>query len=130
MGWAAHDYHAASPHQQRADAAYETAVAVMRERTRKADESPLVFDELCKFGFRRNLWGHRTLGVALAATGLRIAFGAAAFGVVGVIRVSIPTALAVGMVVAGGEYGQPASRRTARISRAARSSAASRVRCR
>jgi hypothetical protein len=90
--------------QQHADAAYETAVAVMRERTRKADEFPLVLDELCNYGFRRNLWGHRTLGIALAAMGALIAFGAAAFGVVGVIRVSIPTALAVGLVDAAGAF--------------------------
>jgi hypothetical protein len=76
----------------------------MRERTRKADEFPLVLDELCNYGFRRNLWGHRTLGIALAAMGALIAFGAAAFGVVGVIRVSIPTALAVGLVDAAGAF--------------------------
>jgi hypothetical protein len=87
---------------ENADAAYETAVAALRERTRKADEFPLVFDEVCNYGFRRNLWGHRSLGIVLAAAGALVALGAAAFGAAGVIRVSIPTALAVGILDAAG----------------------------
>jgi hypothetical protein len=85
-----------------ADAAYEAAVEALRERTRNAEKFPLVFDEVCNYGLRRNLWGHRTLGIVLAATGALISFGAAAFGVAGVLRVSVPTALAVGMVDAAG----------------------------
>jgi hypothetical protein len=78
-----------------ADAAYETAVAALRERTRSRDEFPLVFDELCNYGFRRNLWGHRTLGITLAVGGALIALGAAALDITGVISVSAPTALII-----------------------------------
>jgi hypothetical protein len=82
----------------KADAVYETAVAALRERTRNADEFPLVFDEVCNYGFRRNLWGHRTLGIVLAAAGALIALGAAVLGVLGVVQVSVPTALVVAIL--------------------------------
>jgi hypothetical protein len=87
---------------QNADAAYETAVAALRERTRNPDEFPLVFDEVCSYGFRRNLWGHRTLGITLAVGGALIALGAAVLGVIGVVRVSVPAALVVAIVDATG----------------------------
>lgn len=49
-----------------ADAVYEAATDDLRDRTRDSDEFPLVFDELCNYGFRRNLWGLRTWGITLA----------------------------------------------------------------
>jgi hypothetical protein len=81
-----------------ADAVYETAVAALRERTRDPGEFPLVFDELCNYGFRRNLWGHRTLGVALAAGAALVALSAAVLGIVGLIQVSVSTALVVAAI--------------------------------
>lgn len=87
---------------ENADAAYETAVAALREHTRSVDEFPLVFEEVCNYGFRRNLWGHRTLGIVLAAAGTLIALGAAALGIAGVTRVSVPMAPAVAIVDAAG----------------------------
>lgn len=83
---------------QSADAVYETAVAALRERTRSRDEFPLVFDELCNYGFRRNLWGHRKLGTTLAVGGALIALGAAVLDITGVISLSTPTALIVFVV--------------------------------
>lgn len=49
-----------------ADAAYEACVLFLRERTRDRNEFPLIFEENCSYGFRRNLWGLRPWGLALA----------------------------------------------------------------
>jgi hypothetical protein len=59
-----------------ADAAYDAAVEALRERTRDRQKFPLVFDELCSYGFRRNLWGHRSLGIAISIAGLSGAIAA------------------------------------------------------
>lgn len=73
----------------KADAAYETAVAALRERTRDPDELPLVFDEVC------NLWGHRRLGIVLALAGAVIASGAAVLGAADVAQISVPASVAI-----------------------------------
>lgn len=49
----------------RADDVYETVVGVLRDRTRNPRKFPLVFKELCNYGFRRNLWGLRPWGVTI-----------------------------------------------------------------
>lgn len=63
-----------------ADAAYDSAVEALRERTRDQERFPLVFEELCGYGFRRNLWGHRPLGIALSIAGFLGAMGALLVG--------------------------------------------------
>lgn len=85
-------------HPEAADAAYETAVAALREQTRDQERFPLVFDELCNYGFRRNLWGHRALGIAVALGSVIVILGVAVLGAVGAVRISGPTALAVALV--------------------------------
>lgn len=50
----------------RADAAYEAAVKVLRERSRDRVEFPLVFKENVSYGFRRNLWGMKPIGLAVS----------------------------------------------------------------
>ena len=62
------DVHLASQRQERADPAaadrsYEAAVAVLREVTRDRNRYPLVFAENVSYGFRRNCWAVRPLGV-------------------------------------------------------------------
>ena len=52
-----------------ADAVYEAAVYRLREKTRDADKYPLVLKENISYGFRRNLWAMKPLGIALAAIG-------------------------------------------------------------
>ena len=49
-----------------ADHAYETCVAVLLERTRKREQFPLLFEENCSYGFRRNLWGMKSIGIVLS----------------------------------------------------------------
>jgi hypothetical protein len=66
---------AQAPHD--ADALYETAVRLLRERTRDRKRFPLVFEEVANYGFRRNLWGLRQLGLwatvlSLAAAGVTL----------------------------------------------------------
>lgn len=53
-----------------ADMAYDAAVAVMRERTRDQRLFPLVYKENVSYGFRRNLWGMKPLGMVVALLGL------------------------------------------------------------
>ena len=49
-----------------ADRKYEEAVTSLREATRDASRFPLVFAENANYGFRRNLWGLRPVGTAVA----------------------------------------------------------------
>ena len=49
------------------DQHYEAAVSFLRESTRDASKFPLVFAENVNYGFRRNLWGLKPYGLALAA---------------------------------------------------------------
>ena len=53
----------------KADAVYDACTAFLLEKTRTRDQFPLVFEANCDYGFRRNLWGMKTLGtfIALAA---------------------------------------------------------------
>ncbi len=55
-----------------ADQYYETAVKTLIARTRNKERFARVFDELCQYGFRRNLWGCRKPGLWLAALGLAL----------------------------------------------------------
>jgi hypothetical protein len=60
---------------QAADAAYDTCVAVLIERTRDRKSFPLLFEENCHYGFWRNLLGLRPLGIATSFLGtIAIAF--------------------------------------------------------
>jgi len=52
-----------------ADQVYETCVAVLRGKTRNREKFPLVFVENCNYGFCRNLWGLKPLGLPLAIGG-------------------------------------------------------------
>jgi hypothetical protein len=49
-----------------ADALYDAAVARFRELRRDKKRFPLIFAENCSYGFRRNLFGLRIVGVSLA----------------------------------------------------------------
>lgn len=63
-----------------ADRLYEEAVAVLRERTRKADDFPLVAAENADYGFRRNAYGVRPYGIAAAAVGVVVSIAFAVLG--------------------------------------------------
>jgi hypothetical protein len=49
-----------------ADAKYEVATDILRERTR-GEQFPLVRAEVANYGYRRNLYGCRVFGIAVAA---------------------------------------------------------------
>jgi hypothetical protein len=53
-----------------ADEAYEACVDFMKGRTRDRKKFNLVFEENCNYGFRRNLWGLKPIGLALAVAAL------------------------------------------------------------
>ena len=80
-----------------ADMAYDTCTAFLIERTRKKDIFPLVFEENCNYGFRRNLWGMKPLGLT---TSMVSTCAVAAIVVLEVRtgRVPSPTAIACGVI--------------------------------
>jgi hypothetical protein len=55
--------------QQSADAAYDACVTVLIEQTRERKRFPLLFEENCNYGFWRNLWGLRPLGITSSLLG-------------------------------------------------------------
>lgn len=55
---------------QQADAAYESAVFQLREKTRDVDRYPLVFKENVSYGFRRNLLALKPVGLILSVCAL------------------------------------------------------------
>jgi hypothetical protein len=53
-----------------ADRIYEVATRALIERTRDRKRYDRVFDELCQYGFRRNLWGCRWTGLWVSGIGV------------------------------------------------------------
>jgi hypothetical protein len=53
----------------RADEVYETCINHLRERTRDKAAFPLLFEENCNYGFWRNLWGLKPIGITLSVIG-------------------------------------------------------------
>ena len=62
----------------RAVETYEACVQFLRDNTRPHEQFPLVFEANCEYGFRRNLWGMKPIGVALAV-GSAIAIAARSY---------------------------------------------------
>jgi len=52
-----------------ADDTYDSCTAFLLEKTRKKESFPLIFEENCNYGFRRNLWGMKPLGIATSLIG-------------------------------------------------------------
>ncbi len=50
-----------------ADKVYEEYVRYLRDSTRDRDRYPAVFAENVNYGFRRNLWGLKPIGIVIAA---------------------------------------------------------------
>jgi hypothetical protein len=71
-----------------ADDYYETAIQALRERTRDHQRFDRVFDENCQYGFRRNLWGCRVIGMWLALAGLAVTAGLGGLDASGVLKIS------------------------------------------
>ena len=55
-----------------ADQVYEAFGDLLRERTRDVKKYRLLFEELINYGFRRNLWGWKAVGVTLSGAVLMI----------------------------------------------------------
>lgn len=53
----------------KADQVYDSCTAFLLEKTRDKKQFPLVFEENCNYGFRRNLWGMKPLGILTSAAG-------------------------------------------------------------
>lgn len=61
------DGEAADP--QNADQVYEAFATFLREATRDKEKYRLVYAENVNYGFRRNLWGLKPIGIGIAALG-------------------------------------------------------------
>ena len=64
----------ASP--EHADNVYDTCVRWLLEQTRDQKRFSLVFEENCNYGFRRNLWGMKPVGIFLSVVGLFLGLAA------------------------------------------------------
>jgi len=53
----------------KADDAYDACTAFLLEKTRDKKRFSLVFEENCNYGFRRNLWGLKPLGITTSVVG-------------------------------------------------------------
>lgn len=53
-----------------ADHIYDACTALLLERTRDRKKYELLFEENCNYGFRRNLWGMKPLGVITSVAGV------------------------------------------------------------
>jgi hypothetical protein len=62
-----------------ADAVYEACVVYLRESTRDRKKFPLVFEENCSYGFRRNTWGLKPYAVTISIAVLLGAIAHVAF---------------------------------------------------
>lgn len=83
------------------DAAWESAVAELRELTRDRAEFPLVFAENKAYGFERNLLGMRPVGVWASIASLVVFAVAVAAHEIWNVPVSLP-AVGMGVLVVGG----------------------------
>lgn len=59
-----------------ADKVYEEYVRYLRDSTRDREKYPRVFEELVNYGFRRNLWGLKPVGLSLAVLASAAGLGA------------------------------------------------------
>ena len=62
-------------HPEQADDGYEGATAWLLARTRDRDRFGLLFQENISYGFRRNLWGLKPLGLASGAVAIAVVLG-------------------------------------------------------
>jgi hypothetical protein len=53
----------------RADEVYDSCTALLLAKTRDRKAFPLIFEENCNYGFRRNLWGMKPLGILTSLCG-------------------------------------------------------------
>lgn len=65
-GWKAPTPQEENADPQRADEYYQSAARWLREFTRDKDKYPLVFKENVSYGFHRNLYGLKSMGVTIA----------------------------------------------------------------
>ncbi len=63
-----------------ADDIYDSCATYLRTMTRDAKKFPLVFEENCNYGFRRNLWGMKPIGITLSVIGIIVTLAMAIVG--------------------------------------------------
>ena len=82
-----------------ADEIYETCSAFLREQTRDTKEFRLVFEENCNYGFRRNLWGMKPVGIVISVIGIAVITALIILDQCGIITANLPTMIACGTLI-------------------------------
>jgi len=59
---------------EEANKKYDACVTILREKTRDKNKYPLVYQENCNYGFRRNLWGLKRIGIILSIISAMVVF--------------------------------------------------------
>jgi hypothetical protein len=54
---------------EKADEIFDSCTRFLINKTRDKKKFPLIFEENCNYGFRRNLWGLKTLGIVTSSLG-------------------------------------------------------------
>ncbi len=85
-------------HPEKADEAYASAVTWLRENTRDTKKHSLVFVENCGYGFRRNLFGIKRIGLGLSFLSLVVSVGAG-MNISGLDISDFPTAVLISIIV-------------------------------
>jgi hypothetical protein len=81
-----------------ADASYETVVRALIARTRDKSRFDRIFDENCQYGYRRNLYGCKVVGIILSAASLLITIAFISVHLAGWHRVNVWSTIAVGLI--------------------------------
>lgn len=77
---------------QSADDTYDACTAFLLEKTRDTKKFSLLFDENCNYGFRRNLWGMKLMGIAVSLCGF---VSVVVLVVAGLFRTTTPSPFAL-----------------------------------
>jgi hypothetical protein len=74
----------------KADKAYESVTAWLLTQTRDTKRFSILFKENIAYGFRRNLWGLKPMGLTISLLGAVISTGLVAFGYISIGRIPVP----------------------------------------
>ena len=84
-----------------ADEVYDAMVTELRSRTRDKNKFRLVFEENCNYGFRRNLWGMKAVGIAICCGGVAATLTQFVLGYLKIVTVNTLVAGAASVAIVG-----------------------------
>ena len=81
-----------------ADDVYETCSTFLREHTRDKEKFRLVFEELCNYGFRRNLWGMKSIALFTSILSTAVVITLIILTQIDIIETNLPIAITCGIL--------------------------------